>query len=69
MNRFADLLDRLSYEPRRNAKIRLMADYFARTPDPGRSSDAGTEAAVATEGMQPAPVPTAAGRGEGSTPR
>jgi MFS family permease len=42
---------------------------FARTPDPGRSSDAGTAAAVATEGMQPAPVPTAAGRGEGSTPR
>src|ERR671933_2883653 len=36
MNRFAALLDRLSYEPRRNAKIRLMADYFARTPDPER---------------------------------
>jgi DNA ligase-1 len=36
MNRFAALLDRLSYEPRRNAKIRLMADYFAHTPDPER---------------------------------
>jgi DNA ligase 1 len=36
MNRFAALLDRLSYEPRRNAKIRLMADYFLRTPDPER---------------------------------
>ena len=36
MNRFAALLDRLSYEPRRNAKIRLMADYFRHTPDPER---------------------------------
>jgi DNA ligase-1 len=24
------------YEPRRNAKLRLLADYFARTPDPER---------------------------------
>ena len=36
MTRFAALLDRLSYEPRRNAKIRLMADYFSHTPDPER---------------------------------
>ena len=36
MNRFAALLDRLAYEPRRNAKIRLLADYFASTPDPDR---------------------------------
>ncbi|WP_029005052.1 cisplatin damage response ATP-dependent DNA ligase [Azorhizobium doebereinerae] len=36
MNRFAALLDRLAYEPRRNAKIRLMADYFRATPDPER---------------------------------
>jgi DNA ligase-1 len=36
MNRFAALLDRLSYEPRRNAKIRLMADYFREVPDPER---------------------------------
>ena len=36
MNRIAALLDRLAYEPRRNAKIRLMADYFRRTPDPER---------------------------------
>jgi DNA ligase-1 len=36
MNRFAALLDRLAYEPRRNAKIRLMADYFHETPDPER---------------------------------
>jgi len=36
MNRFAALLDRLSYEPRRNAKIALMAEYFRETPDPAR---------------------------------
>jgi len=36
VNRFAHLLDRLSYEPRRNAKIRLMADYFREVPDPER---------------------------------
>jgi DNA ligase-1 len=36
MNRFAALLDRLAYEPRRNAKIRLIADYFRETPDPER---------------------------------
>src|SRR5215213_694461 len=36
MNRFAALLDRLAYEPRRNAKLRLMQDYFAHVPDPER---------------------------------
>ncbi|WP_414475782.1 cisplatin damage response ATP-dependent DNA ligase [Microvirga sp. M2] len=36
MNRFAALLDRLAYEPRRNAKLRLMTDYFRHTPDPER---------------------------------
>ena len=36
MNGFADLLDRLAYEPRRNAKMRLIADYFRHTPDPER---------------------------------
>ncbi|QIB34462.1 cisplatin damage response ATP-dependent DNA ligase [Ancylobacter pratisalsi] len=36
MNRFAALLDRLAYEPRRNGKIRLIADYFRHTPDPER---------------------------------
>jgi ATP-dependent DNA ligase len=36
MNRFAELLDRLSYEPSRNNKLRLMADYFGGTPDPER---------------------------------
>src|SRR5919205_868664 len=36
MNRFAALLDRLAYEPSRNAKLRLMTDYFRETPDPER---------------------------------
>lgn len=36
MNRFADLLDRLAYEPGRNAKLRLIADYLRHTPDPER---------------------------------
>lgn len=36
MNRFAALLDRLGYEPRRNAKLRLLMDYFHHTPDPDR---------------------------------
>jgi DNA ligase 1 len=36
MNRFAALLDRLAYEPRRNAKIALIADFFRTTPDPER---------------------------------
>src|ERR1700733_10276567 len=36
MNRFAELLDRLTYEPARNAKLRLMTDYFRSTSDPER---------------------------------
>ncbi|MDR3463372.1 MAG: cisplatin damage response ATP-dependent DNA ligase [Beijerinckiaceae bacterium] len=36
MNRFAWLLDRLGYEPSRNNKLRLLADYFRTTPDPER---------------------------------
>lgn len=36
MNRFAELLDRLAYEPGRNNKIKLMTDYFRTTPDPSR---------------------------------
>ena len=36
MNRFAALLDRLAYEPGRNAKLRLLVDYFRTTPDPER---------------------------------
>src|SRR5882672_5307203 len=36
MNRFAALLDRLAYEPGRNAKLRLLTDYFGSVPDPDR---------------------------------
>ncbi len=36
MNRFARLLDRLSYEPGRNNKLRLMTGYFGSTSDPER---------------------------------
>ena len=36
MNRFAELLDRLAYEPARNNKVRLITDYFRATPDPER---------------------------------
>ena len=36
MNRFAELLDRLAYEPSRNNKLRLITDYFRSTPDPER---------------------------------
>ncbi len=36
MNRFAWLLDRLAYEPRRNAKLALIVDYLRSTPDPDR---------------------------------
>lgn len=36
MKAFAHLLDRLSYTPSRNDKLRLLADYFAATPDPDR---------------------------------
>src|SRR5690349_13308310 len=36
MKRFAALLDRLAYESGRNAKLRLLADYFASAPDPDR---------------------------------
>jgi DNA ligase-1 len=36
MNRFAALLDRLAYEPSRNAKLRLLTDYFGSMPDPDR---------------------------------
>jgi len=36
VNRFAELLDRLAYEPGRNNKIKLISDYFRSTPDPSR---------------------------------
>src|SRR5437868_14563346 len=36
MNRFAELLDRLAYEPGRNNKLRLLSAYFRQTEDPDR---------------------------------
>lgn len=36
MNRFAELLDRLAYEPGRNNKLRLITNYFREIPDPDR---------------------------------
>ena len=34
MNRFAELLDRLAYEPGRNNKLRLLTSYFRETKIP-----------------------------------
>jgi DNA ligase-1 len=36
MNRFAELLDRLAYEPGRNNKLRLLTAYFRKVEDPDR---------------------------------
>jgi DNA ligase 1 len=36
MKRFARLLDQLSFQSQRNAKLRLVTDYFATAPDPDR---------------------------------
>ena len=47
MKAFAALLDRLSYTPSRNDKLRLLADYFASTPDPDR----GYALAALTDGL------------------
>jgi DNA ligase-1 len=47
MIRFAELLDRLTYTPQRNAKLKLMADYFRTTPDPDR----GWALAALTDGL------------------
>lgn len=45
---FADLLDRLTFTPQRNAKLRLMEAYFAATPDPDR----GWALAALTSGLK-----------------
>jgi ATP-dependent DNA ligase len=47
MKPFAELLDRLAYTPSRNDKLRLLADYFATTPDPDR----GYALAALTDGL------------------
>jgi DNA ligase 1 len=48
MNRFAALLDKLAYEPRRNGKLALLQDFFRSTPDPER----GFALAAMTGGLQ-----------------
>ena len=47
MTPFAELLDRLSYTPGRNAKIRLLQAYLRSTPDPDR----GWALAALTDGL------------------
>jgi DNA ligase 1 len=47
MKAFAELLDRLSYSPSRNAKLRLLVEYFRTTADPDR----GWALAVLTDGL------------------
>ncbi len=47
MKDFAALLDRLSYTPSRNDKLKLLADYFATAPDPDR----GYALAALTDGL------------------
>ena len=47
MKPFAALLDRLSYTPSRNDKLRLLAGYFASRPDPDR----GYALAALTDGL------------------
>ncbi|NBC33416.1 MAG: cisplatin damage response ATP-dependent DNA ligase [Alphaproteobacteria bacterium] len=47
MKAFAALIDGLVFMPSRNGKLRLMADYFARAPDPDR----GWALAALTEGL------------------
>jgi DNA ligase-1 len=44
---FADLLDRLSYTPSRNAKLQLLTTYFRTVPDPDR----GLALAALTDGL------------------
>ena len=47
MKAFAELLDRLAYTPSRNDKLKLLAEYFARTRDPDR----GYALATLTDGL------------------
>jgi DNA ligase 1 len=47
MKPFAELLDRLVYTPGRNAKVRLLQEYFRNVPDPDR----GWALAALTDGL------------------
>ncbi|MFN0192816.1 MAG: cisplatin damage response ATP-dependent DNA ligase [Aestuariivirga sp.] len=52
MRAFAELLDRLAYAQARNAKLKLLRDYFLSTPDPDR----GWALSALTDGL-PVTVP------------
>ena len=60
MNRFAELLDRLAYEPGRNNKLRLITAYFrddARSRPRLRAGGADRRAVVQTRQAGPDPRP------------
>ncbi|MBB5753384.1 cisplatin damage response ATP-dependent DNA ligase [Prosthecomicrobium pneumaticum] len=55
MEAFADLLDRLVLTPSRNAKLKLLSDYFRDTPDPDRGyALAALTGALSLRGVKPA---------------
>src|SRR5258708_6583903 len=77
MNRFAELLDRLAYEPGRNNKLRLLTSYFREVEDPDRGYGLAaltwpTEAANREGSLRghppPQPSPTR-GEGAGQSPK
>ena len=55
MNRFALLLDRLSYEPARNGKLRLITDYFRTAGRALTGMSAACAHAIATANAAPTP--------------
>ena len=57
MQAFAELLDRLVFTSSRNAKLRLMGDYFRHTPDPARGQAlAALTGALAFRGAKPGQI-------------
>src|SRR5262249_8885190 len=66
MNRFAELLDRLAYEPGRNNKLRLMTEYFRSTDDPERGwALAALTGGLAFRQAQPGMIPPPLAEGTG----
>ncbi|MEQ9122416.1 MAG: ATP-dependent DNA ligase, partial [Alphaproteobacteria bacterium] len=57
MRAFARLLDALAFTPGRNAKLRLIGDYMAATPDPARGyALAALTGALDLAGAKPAAI-------------
>src|ERR1700681_1246497 len=57
MTRFADLLDRLAYEPGRNNKLRLLGSYFREVEDPDRGyALAALTGALSFKHAKPGPI-------------